>query len=109
MATVEPYAKLTGGVVEPAPAFAPPPAGQAGAEAEAAAAAGHDLITGLVTAGEPVVMCAHRENLPAMLRWICESLGAPVPAGPPMRKGAFRALHVAGGRLISAEQHSLKS
>jgi 8-oxo-dGTP diphosphatase len=109
MATVEPYAKLTGGVVEPAPAFAPPPAGQAGAEAEAAAAAGHDLITGLVTAGEPVVMCAHRENLPAMLRWACESLGAPVPAGPPLRKGAFCALHVAGGRLISAEQHNLSS
>jgi hypothetical protein len=32
-----------------------------------------------------------------------------VPAGPPMRKGAFRTLQVAGGRLISAEQHSLKS
>ena len=44
-----------------------------------------------------------------MLRWICESLGAPVPAGPPLRKGAFWALHVAGGRLISAEQHNLKS
>ena len=75
----------------------------------AAVAAAHELVTGLVTAGEPVVICAHRENLPAMLRWICESLGAPVPAGPPLRKGAFRALHVAGGRLISAEQHSLKS
>ena len=109
MATVEPYAKLTGGVVEPAPAFAPPPASQAEAEAEAAAAAGHDLITGLVTTSEPVVMCAHRENLPAMLRWACESLGAPVPARPPLRKGAFWALHVAGGRLISAEQHNLSS
>jgi 8-oxo-(d)GTP phosphatase len=74
-----------------------------------ALAAARDLVTGLVTAAEPVVICAHRENLPAMLRWICESLGAPVPAGPPMRKGAFRALHVAGGRLISAEQHNLKS
>jgi hypothetical protein len=74
-----------------------------------AMAAARDLVTGLVTAAEPVVICAHRENLPAMLRWICESLGAPVPTGPPLRKGAFRALHVAGGRLISAEQHSLKS
>ena len=110
LATVEPYAAQIGGVVEPAPAFAPPPNDQVLEEAgPAAVAAARELVTGLVTAGEPVVICAHRENLPAMLRWICESLGAPVPAGPPMRKGAFRALHVAGGRLISAEQHSLKS
>ena len=110
LATAEPYAAMTGGVVEPAPALAPPPDDQLLEEADpAAVAAARELVTGLVTAGEPVVICAHRENLPAMLRWICESLGAPVPAGPPMRKGAFRALHVAGGRLISAEQHSLKS
>ncbi|HUZ39469.1 MAG TPA: NUDIX hydrolase [Streptosporangiaceae bacterium] len=97
LATVEPYAELTGGVVEPTPAFAPP----------AATAAARGLVTGLVTTGEPVVICAHRENLPAMLRWICESLGAPVPAGPPLPKGAFWALHMGGGRLISAEQHRL--
>jgi 8-oxo-(d)GTP phosphatase len=110
LATVEPYAAMLGGVVEPAPALAPPPDDQVLEEADpAAVAAARELVTGLVTAGEPVVICAHRENLPAMLRWICESLGAPVPAGPPMRKGAFRALHVADGRLISAEQHSLKS
>jgi 8-oxo-(d)GTP phosphatase len=110
LATVEPYAALLGGVVEPAPALAPPPDDQTLEEAEpAAAAAVRDLVTGLVAAGEPAVISAHRENLPAMLRWICERLGAPVPAGPPLRKGAFWALHAAGGRLISAEQHSLKS
>jgi 8-oxo-(d)GTP phosphatase len=110
LATVEPYAALVGGVVEPAPALAPPPDDKDLAEAgpdEVAAA--HDLVSRLVTAGEPVIISGHRENLPAMLRWICEGLGAPVPAGPPLRKGAFWALHMAGGRLISAEQHSLKS
>jgi 8-oxo-(d)GTP phosphatase len=110
LATVEPYAALVGGVVEPAPALAPPPDDRDLAEAgpdEVAAA--HDLVSRLVTAGEPVIISGHRENLPAMLRWICEGLGAPVPAGPPLRKGAFWALHVAGGRLISAEQHNLKS
>jgi 8-oxo-dGTP diphosphatase len=110
LATVEPYAGLVGGVVEPAPALAPPPDDKDLAEAgpdEVAAA--HDLVSRLVTAGEPVIISGHRENLPAMLRWICESLGAPVPPGPPLRKGAFWALHVAGGRLISAEQHNLKS
>jgi 8-oxo-(d)GTP phosphatase len=110
LATVEPYAALVGGVVEPAPALAPPPDDRDLAEAgpdEVAAA--HDLVSRLVTAGEPVIISGHRENLPAMLRWICEGLGAPVPAGAPLRKGAFWALHVAGGRLISAEQHNLKS
>jgi 8-oxo-(d)GTP phosphatase len=110
LATVEPYAALLGGVVEPAQALAPPPGDQDLSEADpATAAAVHDLVTRLVTAGEPVVISGHRENLPAMLRWICESLGAPVPPGPPLRKGAFWALHAAGGRLISAEQHGLKS
>ena len=97
-------------MVEPALALAPPPDDQDLADAgPAEVAAARDLVTSLVTAGEPVVISGHRENLPAILRWICESLGAPVPAGPPLRKGAFWALHVAGGRLISAEQHNLKS
>jgi len=110
LATVEPYAAMIGGVVEPAQAMAPPPGDQDLAEADpAVAAAARELVTGLVTAGEPAVICGHRENLPAMLRWICEILGAPVPAGTPLRKGAFQVLHVAGGRLISAEQHGLRS
>jgi 8-oxo-dGTP diphosphatase len=109
LATVEPYAGLTGGVVEPASAFGPPPDGVTLAAATATAAAARDLVTGLVTAGEPVVICAHRENMPAILRWACEILGAPVPAGTPLGKGAFRVLHVAGGRLIASEQHSLGS
>jgi len=110
LATVEPYAAMIGGVVEPAQALAPPPDDLVLEEADpVVVAAARELVTGLVTAGEPVVICGHRENLPAILRWICEILGAPVPAGAPLRKGAFQVLHVAGGRLISAEQHSLRS
>jgi 8-oxo-dGTP pyrophosphatase MutT (NUDIX family) len=110
LATVEPYAKQTGGVVEPTPAFAPPPGSpETGEPPPEETAAARELMTGLVTTGEPVVACAHRETLPAMLRAACEVLGAPVPAGPPLRKGAFWALHLAGGRLISAEQHNLRS
>ena len=110
LATVEPYAKLTGGVVEPTPAFAPPPGSpESGEPPPEETAAAHDLMTGLVTTGEPVVACAHRETLPAMLRAACEVLGAPVPTGPLLTKGAFWALHVAEGRLISAERHDLSS
>jgi 8-oxo-dGTP diphosphatase len=110
LATVEPYAKLTGGVVEPTPAFAPPPGSpESGEPPPDATAVARELMAALVTTGEPVVACAHRETLPAMLRAACEVLGAPVPAGPPLNKGAFWVLHVAGGRLISAEQHNLRS
>ena len=110
LATVEPYAKLTGGVVEPTPAFAPPPGSpESGEPPLDATAPARELMTGLITTGEPVVTCAHRETLPAMMRAACEVLGAPVPAGPALHKGAFWALHAAGGRLISAEQHNLRS
>ena len=109
-ATVEPYAAQTGGLVEPAPTLTPPPDDQDLAEAgPAEAAAVRDLVTGLVTAEEPAVVCAHRENLPAMLRWACETLGARVPAWRSLRKGAFWVLHVAEGRLIAAERHDLNS
>ena len=110
LATAEPYAAMVGGVVEPAQALAPPPDDLVLEEADpVVVAAARELVTGLVTAGEPVVICGHRENLPATLRWICENLGAPVPPGTPLRKGAFQVLHVAGGRLIAAEQHGLRS
>jgi 8-oxo-dGTP pyrophosphatase MutT (NUDIX family)/phosphohistidine phosphatase SixA len=111
LATVEPYAALAGGgVVEPVPALAPPPDDKVLEEADPGeAAAVRDLVASLVTAEAPVVISGHRENLPAMLRWACERLGAPVPAGPPLRKGAFWALHLAEGRLFSAEQHNLSS
>src|SRR5256885_1740338 len=50
LATVEPYAAMTGGVVEPAPALAPPPGDQVLEEADpATVAAAHELVTGLVT------------------------------------------------------------
>jgi hypothetical protein len=43
-----------------------------------------------------------------MLAGVCASLGAPVPPGPPLRKGAFWALHLGLGRVTAAEQHSLR-
>jgi 8-oxo-dGTP diphosphatase len=98
LATVRPYAALTGMPVEAEPAFAP----------GAPAAAMRDRITALAAAGEPVLVCAHRENLPGMLAGVCASLGAPVPPGPPLRKGAFWALHLGLGRVTAAEQHSLR-
>jgi 8-oxo-(d)GTP phosphatase len=92
--TVRPYAAVVGGV-EIEPVFdvtgtAP--------DAEKAAAA-------LAATGEPVVICAHRENLPVLMTAACAELGAEPPAGKPLRKGEFLVLHRAGGRLAAVERH----
>ena len=99
LATVRPYAALAGVRVEAEPALLP----------GAPAAATRDRITALAVGGQPLVVCGHRENLPGLLAALCESLGAPVPPGPPLAKGAFWALQLGQGRVTSAEQHSLQS
>jgi 8-oxo-(d)GTP phosphatase len=100
LATVRPYAAAIGGVIETEPAFdvTSAGAGRAGVDAKKAAAA-------LAAAAEPVIICAHRENLPVLLAAACAELGAGPPAGPPLRKGEFLVLHRAGGRLIAAERY----
>jgi 8-oxo-(d)GTP phosphatase len=105
LATVRPYAELTGASIEVEAALAVAdqdgrPAGEAKELADAAAAA-------VAAAGDdrPVVICAHRENMPVLLRAAYERLGAAVPAGPPLRKGDFWVLHRADGRLAGAECH----
>jgi hypothetical protein len=53
----------------------------------------------------PAVICAHRENLPAIIGAACAELGAQVPQGEPLRKGEFLVLHRAAGRLAGVERH----
>jgi 8-oxo-dGTP diphosphatase len=99
VATVRPYAVAVGGAVDVEPAFDVAPhrsvVGPHGAKAAAAQAA----------AGEPVVICAHRENLPVLLAAACAELGAAPPPDKPLHKGEFLVLHRAGGRLAAVERH----
>jgi 8-oxo-(d)GTP phosphatase len=106
LATVAPYAALTGAVVETEPelTIGGPAAEPDGPEWTPAEAAGR-WITGIATGGEPAVICAHRQNLAWLLDRACAALGAPVPSGPPVHKGAFWVLQVSDGRLASAEHH----
>jgi 8-oxo-(d)GTP phosphatase len=102
VASMRPYAAEAGLAVEVEPAFGL--AGKASDElpsrSRAAAAAA------LVAADErPAVICAHRENLPAIISAACAQLGARVPDGGPLRKGEFLVLHRAGGTLAGAERH----
>lgn len=99
LATVRPYAAQVGVPVEAEPIFLP-----GGPEA-----AMRDRMTALAAGGQPLVICGHRENLPGLLAVVCESLGAPVPPGPLLTKGAFWALQLGQGRVTSAEQHSVPS
>jgi 8-oxo-(d)GTP phosphatase len=108
LATVRPYAESAGASIEVEPAFAvaDQDARAAGAAkavklARAAAAA----VAGAAADTRPVVICAHRENMPVLLAAACEGLGAAVPAGPALRKGDFWILHRAGGQLAGAERH----
>ena len=73
-------------------------AGRAPADARKAVAA-------LAAAAEPVIVCAHRENLPVLEAVAYAELGAEPPAGVPLRKGEFLVLHRAEGRLIAAERY----
>jgi broad specificity phosphatase PhoE len=53
----------------------------------------------------PVVVCAHRENLPALLAAACAALGAPNPKRKPLRKCEFAVLHRADGTLAALERY----
>lgn len=98
VATVRPFAALTGAKIEMEPLFTV--GVQAGPEAVTLRAAA------LATDQGPVVACAHRENLPLLLAAVCARLDAPPPGGRALRKGRFWVLHVAaGGILAGAERH----
>jgi len=67
------------------------------------------LFRHLVAAGQPVVACLHRENLPLALAAACSVLDASTPVGfdPSLPKGGFLVLHVAAGTLAALERYEL--
>jgi len=99
VATVRPYAALTGAKLEVEPALT------VGAF-EDDPKAGPALVAAAVAAGRPTVICAHRENIPPLLAAASEALGAAPPDGSVLRKAGFWVLHSAGGALVATEQHA---
>jgi len=108
--SLQPYAARFGGSVETRAVLAVP--GRA-ADSHSARTDGADtlqsLFRSLVAAGQPVVACLHRENLPLALAAACSVLGAPAPAEPDLSlaKGGFWVLHTASGELAAAERYEL--
>lgn len=98
VATVRPYAALTGASIEIEAEFTVRESG--GVTPGQLKRAGQ-----IVDDGKPAVICGHGENLPFLLQAACARLGAAAPAGPPLRKAAWWVLHVADGTLAGAERY----
>jgi 8-oxo-dGTP diphosphatase len=104
--TVRPYAERAGAVIEAEPAFTVP----SGNEDSDRSAAAKQRMTELLARPSPMVICAHRENLPVLLEQALAVLDGTRPAGewtPP--KAGFWVLHIAGTRLSARERHTLTS
>jgi 8-oxo-(d)GTP phosphatase len=99
VATVRPYAARAGAEVEVEPAFEVTKKA-AVADPEAAKA-----MAVLAAADKPVVVCAHRENMPFLLDAVFAELGADSPPVEPLRKGEFLVLHRAHGKLAAVERY----
>jgi 8-oxo-(d)GTP phosphatase len=104
VATVRPFAALTGAQIELEPLFT---VGQ-----QVAGKAAADRAAAIAADGRPVVICAHRENLPLLLDAACSGLrSAPPPApagqqkGAALSKGGFWVLQSSEGTMVSAERH----
>jgi len=110
-ATVRPYAAAVGVPVEPESAFTVAPGGLPLAVAKA----GAERAAALAIAGEPALICAHRENLPVLIDAAFGALGAlgALDAGAadssPLGKGEFLVLQSADRALASAERHDFES
>jgi 8-oxo-dGTP diphosphatase len=98
VATVRPYATLTGADLEIETVLA---ADRADDEPRAASA----RVAEIIAARRPAVICAHRENLPVLLAAAWAALGAVSPGGDPLPPAGFWVLHAAHGVLAAAEHH----
>jgi 8-oxo-(d)GTP phosphatase len=107
LGTVRPYAGQIGATIAAEPAF------MVGGRPDRAEAA-RRCVTALIADAEPMLLCAHRENLPVLLDQALAALGERAPDGqgpeqdwsPP--KSGFWVLHAGDAKLIALEHHDLE-
>jgi 8-oxo-(d)GTP phosphatase len=103
--SMRPYAQSFGGSIEAEAALTTP---QSSSDRADRAATLQLIFRDLVAAGQPAVICLHRENLPLALAAACSALGGePTKPNPSLQKGAFVVLHSAAGELAAAEYYEL--
>jgi 8-oxo-dGTP diphosphatase len=101
--TVRPYGERTGAPVRVAVALRP-------SSSQTSKGDAHNLLTAAAAAGAPAIICAHRENLPALMATAASALGAQSvpPAGEdPLPTGGFVVFHMAGGALAAADRYEM--
>jgi 8-oxo-(d)GTP phosphatase len=101
LATVRPYAARAGVSVETEPALE---VLREGAVDDPQAA---KAVAQFAAADQPVVICAHRENLPLLLDAARAELGADRSPVDPLRKGEFMVLHRADQKLAALERYGV--
>lgn len=109
--SVRPYAEGFGGSVEAKAVLAVPGRGADfySDRTDRADTLRH-LFRNLVAAGQPVVACLHRENMPLAVAAACSVLGSelkPADWDASLPKGGFLVLHVAAGELAALERYEL--
>jgi 8-oxo-(d)GTP phosphatase len=102
VATVRPYAAAIGTDVEIEPAF---DAARLDGKRRSPDAHAEKAAAAVAAADEPVIICAHRENLPGLLAAAWAELGGQPADATLLRKGEFLVLHRAAGRVIAAERY----
>jgi 8-oxo-dGTP diphosphatase len=106
--TIRPYADLTGSPVRPSDALT--------ARYETSPTIRAAPLFSLIAARSPGILCAHRENLPALLEAGAGFLGGfpgggssgtaiPDRLAKPLPKGAFLVLHTAAGTLLDIDRY----
>jgi 8-oxo-dGTP diphosphatase len=125
--TIKPYAELSGSKIQVEASLATPAFGQAWPAPGAihhgiadSAAGNYALVSALVAAETPAIICAHRENLPALLdvalttadavapdRAVTDGARVPEAVTRPLPKGAFLVLHLAAGTLAGIDRYEL--
>lgn len=103
LATVRPYAAATGAAVRPEDELTVEIGADEPTKRNCAGAAAR-LAARLAVTGQPVIFCAHRENLPAVIGAVFRAVGAEPPAQP-LAKAEFLVAHVAGRTLAGLERH----
>jgi 8-oxo-(d)GTP phosphatase len=63
------------------------------------------VISELIAAGKPAIVCLHRENVMGALEAACAALGTFPPADPSLVKGGFWVMHTAGNELAALERY----
>lgn len=60
------------------------------------------LVRALAEAEQPTVLCTHGDVIPAILMWLAEEVGLPLPAEVRWAKGSTWALKVTAGQITTA-------